>query len=125
MEQFLNIAGTATAITTGGGVGYFFVKWLFEYLGGRMDKRADRIDAGMDKLITRMETQIEGLIERGKDLEERLARVEGDLAECKSKHAESEAEVARLKAAMQGYGEARDKAQLIIAAERAGGKANG
>lgn len=118
MEEFLNLAGTATAITTGGGVGYFFVKWMFEYLGGRMDKKADRIDAGMDKLIARMEAQIDGLVERGKNLEERLAKVEGDLAECKSKHAESEAEVARLKAAMQGYGEAREKAQLILASER-------
>ncbi|WP_221537798.1 hypothetical protein [Qipengyuania huizhouensis] len=118
MENFLNIAGTATAVTTGGGVGYFFVRWLFEYLGGRMDKKADRIDAGMDKLIARMETQIEGLIARGADLEKRLEKVEGDLAECKHKHAESEAEVARLKAAMQGYGEAREKAQLILASER-------
>lgn len=120
MEAFLNLAGTATAITTGGGVGYFFVKWLFEYLGGRMDKRAERIDAGMDKLISRMESQIEGLIARGLELEKRLEKVEGDLAECKSKHSQSEAEVARLRAMMQGYGDARNVAQIKMAERKAG-----
>lgn len=118
MESFLNIAGTATAVTTGGGVGYFFVRWLFEYLGGRMDKRADRIDAGMDKLLAHLQSQIDSEREQREKLEKRLAKVEGDLAECKHKHAESEAEVARLKAAMQGYGDAREKAQLILASER-------
>lgn len=118
MENFLNLAGTATAVTTGGGVGYFFVRWLFEYLGGRMDKKADRIDAGMDKLLAHLQAQIDSEREQREKLEKRLAKVEGDLAECKHKHAESEAEVARLKAAMQGYGDAREKAQLILASER-------
>ncbi|MBL4858408.1 MAG: hypothetical protein JKY36_04315 [Erythrobacter sp.] len=118
MEEFLNLAGTATAITTGGGLGFFFVKWIFEYLGGRMDKKADRIDAGMDKLLAHLQAQIDSEREQREKLEKRLEKVEGDLAECKHKHAESEAEVARLKAAMQGYGDAREKAQLILASER-------
>ena len=99
----------------GAGGGFFIIKWLFEYVGGRMDKRAAALDQGTQLLI-------EGLEKRLDTVTERLDRVERDLADCRYKHAESEAEVLRLKAMMQGAGDAREHAALIIAAEKQAGK---
>lgn len=118
METAIALATTTFGLGAGGGIGFFFVKWLFEYLGGRMDKRADRLDAGTDKLIGLLQDQVASLIERGARLEARLEKVEGDLAECKARHAESDAEVMRLKAIMQGRGELRERAATIVAAEK-------
>lgn len=118
METTLSLATTTFGLGAGGGIGFFFVKWLFEWFGGRMDKRADRLDAGTDKLIGLLQDQVASLIERGARLEARLEKVEGDLAECKKRHAESDAEVMRLKAIMQGRGELRERAATIVAAEK-------
>ena len=90
-----------------------------------MDKRADRIDAGTDKLIKNLQEQVDALLERERVREERLAKVEDDLAECKRRHAESEAEVMRLKAVIQGRGEVRDRVATIVAAERLADKGVG
>jgi hypothetical protein len=40
------------------------------------------------------------------------------LAECKRMHAESEADRMRLRAMLQGYGDARQVAQLKVAADK-------
>ena len=117
VDSIVNLTATTFGLGLGGGAGFFFIKWLFEYLGGRMDKRADRIDAGTDKLIENLQKQVEDLLAREKVREVRLAKVEDDLADCKRRHAESDAEVMRLKAIMQGRGEVRDRVQSIVAAE--------
>lgn len=75
-----------------------------------MDRRADALDKGTQRLIEQLEKRVG-------QLEARLEKAEDALAECNRKHAESEAEVMRLKAVMQGYGEARDKVQLMEAAK--------
>lgn len=111
MDNIFTVATTTLGLGAGGGAGFFFVRWLFEFLGGRMDKRADRIDAGTDKLISLMQAEMKRLSERVDGLEE-------DLRDCKRRHAESDAEVMRLKAILQGYGEAREKAQLIVSSEK-------
>lgn len=93
------------------GVGFAFAKWFLEYVGGRMDKRAAALDAGTQRLI-------EGLEKRVNALTDRLDQVERDLAECNHKHALAEAEVAKLNAILLSRGEIRERAQLIVAAER-------
>lgn len=118
VDSILNLTATTFGLGLGGGAGFFFIKWLFEYLGGRMDKRADRIDAGTDKLIENLQEQVEALLAREKVREVRLAKVEDELAECKRRHAESDAQVMRLEAILQGRGEVRDRAAAIVAAER-------
>jgi len=87
------------------------IKWLAEFVGGRMDRRSDRLDASTDKIIKLLEARVDQLTTR-------LDLVEAELVDCQRKHAESEAEVMRLKAVMQGYGDARDAAQRIVAVER-------
>lgn len=93
------------------GGGFGIIKWIFEYIGGRMDKRADRLDADTRFVIDQLRAEL------GR-VSQRLDRVETELADCQHKHAEAEAKVMRLEARQQGYSEARDRAQTILAAER-------
>jgi hypothetical protein len=99
--------------TAGGSFGLVFVavRWAANFIAGRMDHKEAVVDAGTQRLIDRLEKQVDGLIER-------MERVDADLAECKRLHAESEADRMRLNALLQGYGDARQHAQLIVSAEK-------
>lgn len=112
------LVNLAVATTTGGvglGLGFFFVRWLAVFLAGRWDRREAQIDAGTKLLIDQLTAQVTALGDR-------LRSVEDDLAECKKRHAESEAEQMRLKAMLQGYGDARQNAALEQAAIKLAGK---
>lgn len=80
----------------GGGAGAVFwaVRWFFEWLGGRWDRRQEVIDSKTDRLIERLETRVD-------QLQERLSAAEVDLAECKKLHIVAEGELTRLK--LLGY----------------------
>lgn len=93
------------------GGGFGIIKWIFEYIGGRMDKRADRLDADTRFVIDQLRAELARVSTR-------LDRVETELADCQTKHAQAEAKVMQLEARQQGYSEARDRAQTILAAER-------
>lgn len=118
------ISSAVTAASLGGGVGIAYllirlIQWAFEYWGARMDKKADRIDEGNDKLIKLLQGQVRELLEREKDreaasltrrelLEAKIEKVQAEvvtlraeLAECKARHSESEAEVKHLKAEIE------------------------
>lgn len=110
--------GALAAMGGGAGGGFLAVKWLIEWMAGRLDKREARIDAGTDKLIQGLERQIEGLTRR-------LEAVEKSLADCQVKHAESEAEVLKLKAIIDGKGEIAQRAALVAAADRLGQRKDG
>lgn len=85
-----NVA-SASAVSVSGGAGFFALKWLVEYFGGRMDKRAAALDAGTQRLMERLEARVD-------ELTKRVTTVEKELADCQTKHAESEAKAARLEA---------------------------
>jgi len=61
MAEALTLATSMGGFGAGAGLAFFAVRWLFEYLGGRMDKRADRLDEGNDKLIKLLQGQVEAL----------------------------------------------------------------
>lgn len=82
---------SASAVSVSGGAGFFALKWLVEYFGGRMDKRAAALDAGTQRLMERLEARVD-------ELTKRVTTVEKELADCQTKHAESEAKAARLEA---------------------------
>lgn len=90
-SDLLEVAASATGVGVSGGAGFFALKWVFEYFGGRMDKRAAALDAGTDRLLARLEKRVD-------ELTKRVQTVEKELADCQSKHAESEAKAARLEA---------------------------
>ena len=129
------LENTATWIGTGAGAGagFFAVRWFAVFLSGRWDKKEEQIDAATQQIITQLregnsrlseaekQTRAE-MVEMRKEFRERFDDLEKKLRECETRHAQGEAEVMRLKAAMQGYGEAREKASLIMAKEKRDGK---
>jgi chromosome segregation ATPase len=111
MEGAISAIGSWAAAGSGAGAGFFIIKWLAEFVFGRFDKREAALDAGTDKLIKRLE-------ERMASLTARLDRVEGELIECRAAHAQCEAELTKLRGLVQGLGDAKQHAQLIVSAER-------
>lgn len=102
------------AAATGGltfGCAFFFVRWVAVFLTGRWDKREAHLDAASKLLIDQLTEQVRTLFER-------LRTVEADLEVCKEQHAKSRARELELEAFLQGSGDARDLAQLIIAKEK-------
>ena len=105
------------------GGGFGVIKWALEFFVGRLDKRAAALDGDTRFLFEGLKAQVTLLTER-------VISTEADLRHCNERHTESEAreldlqrrlgaseaEIARLKAMMQGYGDARDRVQAEIAA---------
>lgn len=118
MEAALSALPNWAALGGSAGVGFFMVKWFVEWLGGRVDKREAAADAGMEKLIKHLQDQIDRQAGEMNRLVDRVASVERDLAECREKHAEAQAEVMKLQAKIQGLGDARQQAAAIVASER-------
>lgn len=100
------------------GVGYFMIRWFFEWMGGRLDKREERVDAGMKALLDALQKRVEATEKRLALTEDRLAKTEQELRDCERKHAVSDAEITRLKAILQGQGEIRQLAAGAVAADR-------
>lgn len=100
--------------TAGGSFGLVFVavRWTANFIAGRMDKKEAQIDAGTQHLIEHLREQVTILVGDCRELREWRGKAEDALRECERRHAESEAEVMRLKAMMQGYGDARQLVQI-------------
>lgn len=121
--------GTIAAWGTGGlsaGAGFYLFRWFLEWFGGRVDKReevvaasAARNDAATKQIIDTLQGQV-------REMRAEVDRIWSQLAECRDQHARAEAEVMQLRAMVQGYGDARQDAARIVAADRAEqkGKAN-
>lgn len=130
-----SLASSFVAWTTGGvglGAGAIVAVKFLDWLGGRVDKReaavaagAARLDAATEKLIQNMTARLDKYEERIATQDQRISELADELRECQQKHAESDAKVMRLEAIMQGYGDAREKAQLIVSAEKRGANNNG
>ena len=82
----------------GAGGGLLTVRWLAGFVGGRMDKRADRLDADTRFIIENLRTELTRLAERQERSEGEIADLREQLTECQRKHAESETKAARLEA---------------------------
>lgn len=106
--------------SAGGSLGLVFVavRWTANFIAGRLDKKEAALDAGTQQLIEHLRQQVTILVGDCRELREWRAEAEKDLRECERRHAESEAEVMRLKATMQGYGDARQLAQIKAAADK-------
>lgn len=95
----------------GMGTAFLFIRWLTNFIAGRIDKSDERLDKRVDGLMVRLEKQVERLTERVNNLE-------NELEDCRKNHAEERAARMELQALIQGTGDARQTAQLIIAAEK-------
>lgn len=111
LSPWADTMGSSLTVGFGVGGGFFFVRWLMVFLAGRWDRKEQHLDDATKLLITQLQEQVASLISR-------LTFIEKDLAECKRMHAESEATRLRLEATLQGLGDARQHAALIVASEK-------
>jgi hypothetical protein len=102
----------------GAGAGFFALKWIFEWAGGRVDKREAAAVANAERLDSATQVLIQNLEDRMNSLTDRLDHVETELANCRTQHAQCESELGRLRAIVQGMGESRQQAAVIVAGER-------
>lgn len=137
MPDFLAIIPTwlpgwiGAGAAAGGSFG--MIKWLAEFVSGRIDKRSQALDEDTRFLFEGLKGQVKLLTDRTVSNETELRQCKEDLALCNERHLESErelaevrreladsrAEVAKLTAIIQGIGDARQHAALIVAAESA------
>ena len=103
--------GNWLGLGAGAGGGFYAVRWFLEWLSGRHDKREAHLDLATENLIRALEDRLNAVMTR-------LDSAESALEDCKRRHAESEAQVLRLEATLRAQGDARQHAQLIIAAEK-------
>lgn len=115
------LQGAAAWFSGGAGVGagIYLFRWLFDWIGLRVDRReavlADghaRIDKATQDLIGHLQARLETMNARITDLER-------ELDDCRKRDAEKDARIARLEAQALGFGDARQHAQLIVSQERA------
>lgn len=95
------------------------IKWVAEFIATRVDKRADALDKDTRFIIESLRAEVDRLSARVASLEHSNEQMREDLADCQRKHGAAEARVEGLLAQQQARGEERQRAQLIIAAERA------
>lgn len=108
--------GAATGLSLG--LVLAMVRWAATFLASRHDAREAHLDASHDKLIQALEGQIDSLSERFDKAMERIDKVEGELIECRKRHAEAEAELKGLQAIVTAQGSMRQEAQVMIAADK-------
>lgn len=118
-------AGAGVGLGAGGVLAVHLIKWLIEYVGGRVDKREAAIEArtahldeATQALIDHLQQQITDQAERFGAVLTRLDHVEAELETCRSQHAEAEARAKRYEGLAQGMGDAREAAALILASDR-------
>lgn len=118
MDGLLTVLPSWAAAGTGAGAGFFMVKWFFEWLGGRVDKREAAVDRTAARVDATTQTLIHNLEDRMTSLTSRLDLVETELKDCRDQHAKCEAELAQLRGLVHGLGDAKQTAQVIVAADR-------
>jgi chromosome segregation ATPase len=111
-------AVVSVGVGSGLGFGFFMVRWLATFVAGRLDRKEEHIDTVTRSLIEGLKEEITRLSGECRELRAAVAEHGRELQECRKKHAESEAEVMKLKTMIQTRGEMRDRAQTIIAAEK-------
>ena len=106
-------AGLAKFAAGGGGFAAVlaFTRWLINWLTGRHDRREDLIeqkDAALDERWAKYTKKIEDRCEK---LEGRYERMEAEVEECHQSKRELETRIAKLEGFDQGLGERRQEEQ--------------
>ena len=120
----------------GAGAGFFFVRWLAVFMSSRWDKKEEQIDAGTQQVIALLREENTRLSESEKQTRAEMAAMRAEfgsrmdgmeraLRECERRHAEADAAQMQLRAMLQGSGDAKQHAALIVAAEKKAEKGEG
>ena len=106
------------------GLALAFVKWAAHFIAGRLDVKEARLDANMEQILSRLNEEVERLGGECTELRAECARLRKAVHKCEERHRDSEARVKQLEAMFQGYGDARQVAQMQAAADHAKDKAD-
>lgn len=85
----------------GGLTAFAFMRWAVNLFFVRIDKREDRVDAGMAELLTRLTEQVKALTASEEVLRKRITAAEDALHDCKVRDAEREATIHELQARVE------------------------
>lgn len=116
--------GALQTVLYGGGTGlgigsaFLVVRWIAKFIAERWDKREAHLDADAALIDGKKNSLIDRLEADIKRLTERMGKVEAELEECKRLHAEERAKRLELEALMMAKGEIRQRAQIIVAADK-------
>lgn len=119
---FWDFALGAPLVGAGISFGFVVVKWAANFIAGRLDKREAQVDAGTTQLLDRMNEEIERVSEECTTLRARVTVTEEDLRHCRDEHAQCRAELMELRGLIQGRGDARNEAAVIVARDRVADK---
>ena len=103
--------GYMVTLGASGGGGFFAIKWFAEFIGGRLNRREDRLDNQTRQTIADLRNEVN-------ELRERCAVTERRLEECKDQHLLEKTERLKLQVILENKGIIDQKAQLIIAADK-------
>lgn len=128
-EDFGQLAVASGAAGGTFGLTFVAVRWCANFIAGRLDRKEDRIDADMASLIEGLKERVDALTKSERELRAELSanreefrtyqrETDEQLRDCRRKHSESEAEVMQLRAMLQGYGDARQLAQVNASADK-------
>ncbi|WP_257554153.1 hypothetical protein [Sphingobium sp. CFD-2] len=115
------LVGDVAQVAAGGfsvGGGLYAVRWLILWLTGRADRVAasnDQQRAELDHSWKSYRLTLEARLEKQ---DERIERLELEVEECHSSKRETEAQLARLQAYVNGEGQARQLGAVIAAHDR-------
>ena len=117
--------GAGAGAGMGGVASFYLIMKILDLVGARADKKEAavevsraQVDAATQTLIAHMQSQIAALIEQNERLTKRIDTVESELEQCREQHAHAQEEIAQLRGATQGLGDARQQAAAIVAADR-------
>lgn len=97
------------------GIVLVVARWTANFIAGRIDKREARLDTGTQRLIVGLQEEVDRLSGECTTLRERVSATEEEHAQCRR-------ELMELRGLIQGRGDARQHAALIVAAEKRKGE---
>lgn len=116
-----SLAGDVAQVAAGGfslGGGLYMARWLILWLTGRADRAADVNDqqrAELDQSWKGYRLVLEARLEKS---DERIDKLEREVEDCHSSKRETEAQLARLQAYVDGEGQARQMGAVVAAHDR-------
>ncbi len=112
--------GAVATLGVSGGGGFYIAKWLLEKIFARWDKKEEMLDQGTAVLVTQLKTQVEDLGRRLDNAYQQIGSLQEQLMECKNTHAETGAELLKVRAMLELKGQVDQRAQQVVSADRLG-----
>lgn len=112
--------GAVATLGVSGGGGFYIAKWLVEKIFARWDKKEEMLDTATSVLVMQLKTQVEDLGKRLDAAYLQIGTLQEQLMDCKNNHAETGAELLKVRAMLELKGQVDQRAAQVVAADRLG-----